>query len=329
MEVLNKVGKVDMTDEEMTSVLEDESAMKTAFEEGSEPLVIYPDAAGNFFKNRLKRRAFVAFEGPEKKGKSFWILDVAWRAMQQKRKVAYFEVGDMPKEDVIKRLASRAAGKPVDPSELDEGGVYHVPISIQASLEMERPEVILQDRKIDKMMEWTEARDAFKRKVDKYGRDLLKLSCHPTNTVSVNGIIQKLERQKSLFGWVPDVVCVDYADILAPINGTANSRDQINLTWAMLRSLAMSWNCLVVTATQASRSAYNAEIIEMEHTSEDKRKLSHVTMLVGINQTDEEKDMGIYRLNLPVARHGKYNKRKCLTTAGCLAIASPCMRSVF
>lgn len=329
VEVMSKVGKVDMTDEEMVDVLEDRAAVRAAFTESSEPVVVYPGAAGDFFRNRLKRRAFVAFEAPEKRGKSFWILDVAWRAMQQGRKVAYFELGDMPREDVIMRLAARASGRPVDPAELDASGTYQYPISLVPSEGRARCDVVLQERAIKEKLTWEEAWESFQKKVNKYGTGLFKLSCSPTKTLSVAGMVQKLERIKAQTGWVPDLIACDYADIFAPVNGTADTRDQINATWAMMRSVAMSWNALVVTATQSNRTSYDAEVIDMDHTADDKRKLSHATMFVGINQDDEEKEKGLYRLNIPVARSGKYNKRKCLTTAACLAVANPCVRSVY
>lgn len=323
---LAQTDKVDMTSEEMTSILEDPEAVRASFEEQSEPLVVYPGAAGHFFKNRLKRRAFVAFEGPEKVGKSFWILDVAWRGMQQGRRVAYFECGDMPREEVVMRIAARACRRAVDPAETEDG-VYQFPVSIEPG--ESSTEVVHEDRRITQRMTHEEANRAFRKTTTKYGTDLFKLSCHSTKSLSVEGIHEILKRQKARYGWVPDIVAVDYADIVAPSNGTADTRDQINHTWAMFRALAMNGNCLVVTATQANRGSYNADVIGMEHTGEDKRKASHVSLFVGINQNDTERDRGVYRLNTPFARSGKHDKRRCLTTAGCLAVANPCILSVY
>ena len=328
VQTLASVGKVDMTDEAMQSVLEEATVVQTSFEESSEPVVVYPGAAGTFFGNRLKRRAFVAFEGPEKRGKSFFLLDVAWRAMQQGRKVAYFELGDMPREDVVMRLASRAANRPVDPADLMPNGVYEYPISMTPTSDG-KCDVVLQERKVETKMTWEGAWASFQKTTSKYGTDLFKLSCHPARNISVPGVIQKLERQRDQFSWIPDVCVFDYADLFAPVNGTADTRDQINATWIALRGLAMSWNCLVVTATQANRGSYNTEIIDMEHTADDKRKLGHTTLFVGLNQDDQEKKQGIYRLNKIVSRHGQYGKRDCLYVAGCLAVANPCIRSVF
>lgn len=329
--VLQKVDRVEMTQEDMTDIFTDTAAITSAFESTFEPLVVYPGAAGVFFGNRLRRRAFVSFEAMEKKGKSFWLMDVAWRALEQGRRVAYFEMGDLSKEDVIMRLAARSTGKPVDPEEMasDPKGRYRYPLMLEPAGGREKCEVQLEDRLVKVRMTSSEAKISFAKQTAKYGIDKFKVSCHPTKTLSVAGIQTILARQRSKYFWVPDVIVVDYADIIAPMHGTADTRDQINHTWAMLRSLSMSSNSLVLTATQTNRGSYDAKTIDMEHAAEDKRKRSHVTFSIGINQTDPEKEEGVYRLNPIVARTGQYDKRKCLFTAGCLAVANPCVFSTF
>jgi hypothetical protein len=63
--------------------------------------------------------------------------------------------------------------------------------------------------------------------------------------------------------------------------------------------------------------------------SEDKRKFAHVTGFFGLNATVEEKKLGITRLNWLVLREEDFIETQCCYTAGCLAIASPFIKSVF
>ena len=157
---------------------------------------------------------------------------------------------------------------------------------------------------------------------------MLRLSCHPNSSLTVGGIraiLQNWERT----GWVPDVIVIDYADILAPPHGIADTRDQINSTWKQLRALSQSTHSLVVTATQADAASYNTNTIGRANFSEDKRKLAHVTGLVGLNANSDEKECGILRLNWIVLRESAFTETQCVHVAGCLEIGNPAVKSTF
>ena len=51
--------------------------------------------------------------------------------------------------------------------------------------------------------------------------------------------------------------------------------------------------------------------------------------MVGINQSAEEKDLGLYRLNWVVQRSLDFSEDRCLWTASCLAVNDPCIHSSF
>ena len=125
------------------------------------------------------------------------------------------------------------------------------------------------------------------------------------------------------------MIVIDYADILAPPHGVADTRDQINSTWKQLRALSQSTHSLVVTATQADANSYNANTIGRSNFSEDKRKLAHVTGLVGLNANSDEKECGILRLNWIVLRESAFTETQCVHVAGCLEIGNPAIRATF
>jgi hypothetical protein len=75
--------------------------------------------------------------------------------------------------------------------------------------------------------------------------------------------------------------------------------------------------------------SYKEDLIGREHFSEDKRKMAHVTGMVGINQTRREKERGVYRLNWVVLREGEFIEEHCVHVAGCLGLANPAMKSAF
>lgn len=124
-------------------------------------------------------------------------------------------------------------------------------------------------------------------------------------------------------------VIVDYADIMAAADTKFEKRDQVNQTWIRLRALSQRNRCLVLTATQIKAEGFDAWLLGREHFSEDNRKYNHVTGMVGINQTDKEKENGIYRLNWILGRQLKFAEKKCVWTAGCLATGEPFLLSSF
>ncbi len=122
--------------------------------------------------------------------------------------------------------------------------------------------------------------------------------------------------------------CIDYADIMDMSYGKLEGRDRIDRLWRELRKISQKFHCLVVTATQTNRESYDAKIISRKHSSEDKRKLAHVTGMLGINQTDDEKEQEIMRFNWIKIRDAPYHEKKCVAVAGCLAVGNIAIRSI-
>lgn len=83
----------------------------------------------------------------------------------------------------------------------------------------------------------------------------------------------------------------------------------------------------MLTATQADAASFDANLITSSNFSEDRRKLDHVTAMIGINSTDEEKECGIYRLNHIKRRDDDFSVGQVVYTASCLAMANPAVRS--
>ena len=306
-------------------VLQDQSAIQQAFAAKQEPLVVYPGALNNLFKDALERDAFIAFQGGEKKGKTFLLLDLAWRAMCQRRKVAFFEVGDLSQNQIMRRFMIRAAGRPL------KSCTVKYPKSISHHPDSEIAEVEETERVYKNPLSWGKAWKACQEVMiskTKSKDSYLRLSCHPNSSISIQGvygILQGWERD----GWTPDCIIIDYADILAPIRGDMETRDAINSTWKQMRALSQSLHCLVATATQAKATSYKAHTQTREHFSENKLKMAHVTGMIGINQSEDEKDIGVIRLNWIVLREGEFSEGKCVHCAGALALAAPLIRSTF
>lgn len=331
VEKIQAFHKVDMGVGAPVDVVNDQDALREAFERRSDVLVNYPGALGKFFGRTLERDGFVAFMGPEKRGKTFWLMDVAWRAMTQRRRVAFFAVGDMSQDQMMRRFATRAAKRPLYPDTIK----FPAELAHDGKDKDGNKVVIInrsETRTYKKPLTWRMAHKKFQevaKKRTKSHDPYLRMSVHPNSSINVEGIrgvLTEWERE----GWTPDVVVIDYADILAPPAGRYdNVRDQTNTLWKQMRGLSQELHCLVVTATQSDASSYDAKLIRKQNFSEDKRKLAHVTGLVGLNAESTERSKGVMRLNWVVLRENKFSESHCVYVAGCLEIANPALRSIF
>ncbi len=325
-QLINDYRRVELGVGSAIDVLEDKAALYAAFDaDTNRPLVPYRDDLGTFFGRTFCREGFVSFMAPEKVGKSYWLLDVAYTAVKDRKKVAFFEVGDLGREEMIKRIAVRVTGTP----ELSPNGKW--PCEVRKPTAIRRPkkedpiapveyEDLTFKRAITADETW-EAYEEFKRGFIKSKRVFWKMSNHPNFTIDVPGIRSIIDGWIQN-NWIPDVVIIDYADILALPKGK-DRRDQINDNWMQLRRMSQELHCLVVTATQTNRESYDKTIADRRHVSEDKRKLAHVTAMVSINTSGKEKDAQIFRLNYAVRRKGHYSPGRSVFCASCLALSQP------
>ena len=327
IESITKWNHINLGVGEWIDPFTDSAVMKQAFAHSHDPLIRYPGDLGKFFGTQLERDGLISFEGPEKRGKTFWLMDMVFRAVLQRRRVAYYEVGDMSQDQIVRRMASRISRTPVYPGVIR----YPVKLRVQHRGTSTKPRIEYIRRTFKQGLGWRQAHKdglAYMSHKAKSDHNLLRLSIHPNDSLHVRDIDTMLkEWQRD--AWPVDVVVIDYADILDMTYSGIEGRDRINQTWKDLRKISQIYHCLVITATQTDSTSYFANVIDRQHFSEDKRKRAHVTGSIGLNQTEEEKKIGIMRLNWVVKREGAYLPSKCVYVAGCPEIGNLAIRSSF
>lgn len=253
---------------------------------------------------------------------SFWLQDMAFRAALQRRKVAFFECGDSSQNQIMRRFMARIAKHPIRPDKV------HYPVSLEVDDEG-TPQVEHTIKNFTEKLNWKKAYKACKNLIETKGCEAnWRLSCHHNDTLKIEGLMGVLDVWEK-DNWTPDVIIIDYVDILDMNYSGLEGRDRINKVWKQLRRLSQDRHCLVVTATQSDAAAYDVKTISKKHFSEDKRKHAHVTGMVGLNQTDKEKKLGVMRLNWIDLREGYYSESHCCYVATCMPLANIAVRSVF
>ena len=85
--------------------------VEAAFAESQSPLIKFPKQLGLFLNPQMVRTALLAFMAKEKTGKSYLLMELITRAVKQKRKVAFFQAGDMSEGQQIRRFCVHLAKK--------------------------------------------------------------------------------------------------------------------------------------------------------------------------------------------------------------------------
>lgn len=309
-------SRVELGAGSVVKLSEDYEAWREALDEERErPLLAYSGDLDWFLGPATTRESLLAFMGPDKSFKSFWIMDAGFRALRAGCRVAMFECGDLPRAEIMGRMAARFAKRPIKAMK------YRVPASVD------------EEGKIEwKLKETTDRLSpgaVFKlvRKACR-GRDVFRLSCHPTETLDVHGL-ESVLRDWARDGWVADVVLIDYADIMAAPKGVKETLDQIDKTWKGLSRIRQEFHCLVVTGTQSSALAYSnkSRVLGRQHFSGRKTKLAEVTGMIGLSVTDEGRKNCVTGLNWIVRRSGRVSEKRQVMVAGCLDIGNPAMKT--
>ena len=158
-----------------------------------------------------------------------------------------------------------------------------------------------------------------------YG-DNLRVRCFPPFSANSDDVRVELDDLEYSEGFFPDVVVIDYIDILAPESGNFSERGNIDATWKQFKNIAASRNIQVVTADQSNKETYSRDI-QLGDTSEDKRKNAHVDLKAAMNQTKEEKEAGCMRMSVIAHRHRDFSSKREVMILQQLTIGQPLLDS--
>lgn len=126
---------------------------------------------------------------------------------------------------------------------------------------------------------------------------------YPTKSASPNVIRNHLERllQRDI---KPDLIIVDYADLLRPNVVRKEKRHELETIYEDLRGIAQEMKCPCYTASQTNRSGLNAEVITMESISEAFNKCFVADFIFSVSRTIQDKSTNSGRMFLAKNRNG-------------------------
>lgn len=270
-------------------------------------LIRFRGALGTFFGTELSENRFVAFAGVVKGAKSFTLLELAWQAMWQRKRVAYFQIGDLTQDQIVWRFRCRAARRPLFARRVN------IPIMLTVSEGV--AQVVTEAKNFETDLSVEEGQEA----LEKYAgtQEWLRMQWYPVSSVTIEDIRNQLvEWDRS--GWKAQVVVIDYLENLAPCLKKSSTLENIDYTWAIAKQISETAPRLVITAHQTNKEGFRARVLSRQHFRGNLKVLAHVTAFCGINHTDEEKRQQLWRYNYMVSRADMFSESRCATVASCL-----------
>jgi len=283
--------RVERLGHDYIDILKDDKKIILKLLEEENEIFTFPGVLGQMV-GPIHRADFVSYIAPMKRGKSWHLINFAVRASLLQLKVLFISM-EMPMKQLLQRFYQNFLGE--SKKQKDE---ITIPYFNENNLDFKTVKrkglkvsgVIRKIKKLDTLI--------------KGGG--LNLVCYPTRGINIAGIKNEINNLAHYKKFYPDVVVIDYLDILAPEPFSSKDiRHRIDETWAVARGLAQEINGVVVTASQGNRGTFSKDIDE-EGVAEDIRKLAHVTHMIALNQTKEDKRNCVMRMSMLSAREEEF-----------------------
>ena len=126
---------------------------------------------------------------------------------------------------------------------------------------------------------------------------------YPPKTVTVRQIDSFITKLKHK-GFVPDIIVVDYVNLIHPIAKNLNSYESVKEICEHLRALSFKHSLPIVSATQLNRGSFNTVSPGMEGVSESIGLAATTDVMCSIWQDEESKEMGVINMGMMKNRFG-------------------------
>tara|TARA_R110002051_G_scaffold1671_2_gene9458 strand:+ start:2376 stop:3725 length:1350 start_codon:yes stop_codon:yes gene_type:complete len=144
--------------------------------------------------------------------------------------------------------------------------------------------------------------DAVKERVNKIKGNLI-IKHYPTKTAAVSTIASHIERYRIL-GREPDMILVDYADLLRGSGQNKDYRLELGNIYEELRGLAGTMDIPVWTASQSNRSSLSEDVIQADKIAESYSKIMTADFVMSLSRKIEDKVAGTGRIHVIKNRFG-------------------------
>lgn len=118
----------------------------------------------------------------------------------------------------------------------------------------------------------------------------LKIKKYESGTATVNTLKAHLATVKRNEGFVPDIVFIDYVDIMEPTEQGLEHRHMLQKLYRQVRGMSEEFEVPVWTATQTNRQATKEEKIGVDSIADSYAKAAELDLLISVARTEEQKN---------------------------------------
>jgi len=128
---------------------------------------------------------------------------------------------------------------------------------------------------------------------------------YPTSSATFNTLNAHIEKVKS-FNFIPDMVCIDYIDLMKAVNVGSNKRDDQVLEglYKDARGFGQEHNCLIISPSQSNRNGEDSDIIEGKTIGGAYAKLAIADFVMSQNRTLKDKTSNTGKMHIIKNRLG-------------------------
>jgi len=147
-------------------------------------------------------------------------------------------------------------------------------------------------------------KDEIKEKVDKL-RGGLMIKYYPPKGITANTIAAHVDMVRQT-KFQPDLIIIDYADLLVSTNSKNNSdyAEQGGI-YIDLRALSGEYQIPIWTASQTNRSAIDSEVIQADKIADSYAKVMNADLIISVSRKDTDKLNDTARFHIMKNRFGQ------------------------
>lgn len=241
------------------------------------------------------RKGLHLFIAPAKAGKTWWMINLGKRSLMRGHKVCHVSL-EMNEQLMCQRYFQSLFALPLGKTNYVASEFDFDPQGKLLGIKpvMQKSKFALHD---------ADAEDKLVAKVNKWKGRLQNLVVKefPTSQLSIAGLKAYLDALEETHKFVPDLLIVDYADLMK-ISSTEHFRLEVGNIYKELRGLAVERNIAISTASQSNRAGAKSRSVRATDVAEDFSKIATVDCALTYSQTQEERECGLARLYVAAAR---------------------------
>lgn len=144
----------------------------------------------------------------------------------------------------------------------------------------------------------------------------------PSSSSTISSLMAMVDNMEFYEKWCPRVIIIDSADLLLP-EVRDEHRHKLDDIWRKMRGWAQRKNINIWTISQGNRNSLDGNIT-LKDIAEDMRKVTHVSMMLGLSRTKEDRARNIARIASLAQRDGSEIMEEAILTQ-CLDIGRFCL----